>query len=110
MAAPGYLDGRSAPKTPDEIGGHECICYSRAGDGRSWTFSDGSDDIFVRIAPRLVANNAVAAYYECVEEGHEPFNDAVKEAMDGYAEVFGTTRMFGNVPINVTGAKSATGS
>ncbi|MCK3777070.1 LysR family transcriptional regulator [Ensifer sesbaniae] len=62
VAAPGYLDGRSAPKTPDEIGGHECICYSRAGDGRSWTFSDGSDDIFVRIAPRLVANNAVAVH------------------------------------------------
>ncbi|SDA58492.1 LysR family transcriptional regulator [Sinorhizobium sp. NFACC03] len=62
VAAPGYLDGRSRPKTPDEIGGHECICYSRAGDGRSWTFSDGSDDIFVRIAPRLVANNAVAVH------------------------------------------------
>ncbi|WP_429809649.1 LysR family transcriptional regulator [Ensifer sp. B1-9] len=62
VAAPGYLDGRSAPKTPDEIGGHACICYSRAGDGRSWTFSDGSDDIFVRIAPRLVANNAVAVH------------------------------------------------
>ena len=62
VAAPGYLDGRSTPKSPDEIGGHECICYSRAGDGRSWTFSDGSDDIFVRIAPRLVANNAVAVH------------------------------------------------
>ena len=62
VAAPGYLDGRSAPKTPDEIGGHECICYSRGGDGRSWAFSDGSDDIFVRIAPRLVANNAVAVH------------------------------------------------
>lgn len=62
VAAPSYLDGRCAPKTPDEISGHECICYSRAGDGRSWTFSDGSDDIFVRIAPRLVANNAVAVH------------------------------------------------
>ncbi|MBZ7924677.1 LysR family transcriptional regulator [Ensifer adhaerens] len=62
VAAPGYLDGRSTPKTPDEIEGHECICYSRAGDGRSWSFSDGSDDVFVRIAPRLVANNAVAVH------------------------------------------------
>ncbi len=50
------------PKAPDDIGGHECICYSRAGDGRSWSFSDGSDEISVRIAPRLVANNAVAVH------------------------------------------------
>ncbi|WDZ79745.1 LysR family transcriptional regulator (plasmid) [Ensifer adhaerens] len=62
VAAPSYLEHRGAPRTPDDISGHECICYSRAGDGRSWTFSDGSDDIFVRIAPRLVANNAVAVH------------------------------------------------
>lgn len=62
VAAPAYLAQRGAPRTPDDISGHECICYSRAGDGRSWTFSDGSDDIFVRIAPRLVANSAVAVH------------------------------------------------
>lgn len=62
VAAPDYLDRRPAPKMPDDVGTHECICYSRAGDGRQWTFSDGSDDVFVRIAPRLVANNAVAVH------------------------------------------------
>ncbi|MDP9808023.1 DNA-binding transcriptional LysR family regulator [Rhizobium tibeticum] len=62
VAAPCYLERHSMPKTPDDIGGHECICYSRAGDGRSWWFSDGSDEISVRIAPRLVANNAVAVH------------------------------------------------
>ena len=62
VAAPSYLEQRGALRTPDDISGHECICYSRAGDGRSWSFSDGSDDIFVRIAPRLVANNAVAVH------------------------------------------------
>jgi ABC-type branched-subunit amino acid transport system substrate-binding protein len=38
-----------------------------------------------------LAKNAYAAYYECVEEDHTPFNDTVKAAMDGYASVFGTT-------------------
>ncbi|EJL51915.1 transcriptional regulator [Rhizobium sp. CF122] len=62
VAAPCYLEQHGMPNTPDEISGHECICYSRAGDGRSWTFSDGSDEISVRIAPRLIANNAVAVH------------------------------------------------
>ena len=62
VAAPCYLERRGMPKTPDDIGGHECVCYSRAGDGRSWSFSDGSDEISVRIAPRLIANNAVAVH------------------------------------------------
>ncbi|WP_104667360.1 LysR family transcriptional regulator [Ensifer adhaerens] len=62
VAAPDYLNRRPEPRTPDDIAGHECICYSRAGDGRQWTFSDGSDDVFVRVAPRLVANNAVAVH------------------------------------------------
>ncbi|MBZ9792073.1 LysR family transcriptional regulator [Rhizobium sp. 3T7] len=62
VAAPCYLEQHGKPNTPDEITGHECICYSRAGDGRSWSFSDGSDEISVRIAPRLIANNAVAVH------------------------------------------------
>lgn len=62
VAAPCYLEQHGMPSTPDEISGHECICYSRAGDGRSWSFSNGSDEISVRIAPRLIANNAVAVH------------------------------------------------
>ncbi|WP_028745224.1 LysR family transcriptional regulator [Rhizobium mesoamericanum] len=62
VAAPRYLEERSMPKTPDDISAHECVCYSRAGDGRSWSFSDGSDEVSVRIAPRLIANNAVAVH------------------------------------------------
>lgn len=62
VAAPDYLNRRPAPRIPDDVGKHECICYSRAGDGRQWTFSDGSGDVFVRIAPRLVANSAVAVH------------------------------------------------
>ncbi|TCN33190.1 LysR family transcriptional regulator [Sinorhizobium americanum] len=62
VAAPSYLEGRTAPQTPGDLTAHECICYRRAGDGRTWLFSNGADEIAVRIAPRLIANNAVAVH------------------------------------------------
>lgn len=62
VAAPAYLARRPAPKTPDEIATHDCISYSRAGNGRIWEFSDGSDKVSVRIRPRLIADNAVAIH------------------------------------------------
>ncbi|APG88260.1 HTH-type transcriptional regulator (plasmid) [Sinorhizobium americanum CCGM7] len=62
VAAPSYLEGRTAPQTPGDLTAHECICYRRAGDGRTWSFSNGADEIAARIAPRLIANNAVAVH------------------------------------------------
>ncbi|WEX75275.1 LysR family transcriptional regulator [Sinorhizobium numidicum] len=62
VAAPSYLEGRIAPETPNDLSGHECICYRRAGNGRSWSFSNGADEVAVRIAPRLIADNAVAVH------------------------------------------------
>lgn len=62
VAAPSYLERRGSPQTPDEIADHECICYSRAGEGRSWSFSDGADEVAVRIAPRLLADNSIAVH------------------------------------------------
>ncbi|MGY5778245.1 LysR family transcriptional regulator [Rhizobium sp. LEGMi135b] len=62
VAAPSYLQGRAAPKTPDDVSAHDCICYNRAGNGRAWSFSNGAEDVAVRIAPRLVASNAVAVH------------------------------------------------
>ena len=62
VASPAYLTRRPAPSTPTEVPAHDCICYQRAGDGRAWSFSDGSKDVAVRISPRLVANNAVAVH------------------------------------------------
>lgn len=62
VAAPSYLQGRAAPKTPDDVTAHDCICYSRAGNARLWSFSNGADDVTVRIAPRFNASNSVAVY------------------------------------------------
>ncbi|NVN10850.1 LysR family transcriptional regulator [Nguyenibacter vanlangensis] len=62
VAAPAYLEKRSQPRTLEDLSRHDCICYRRGGDGRSWLFSNGDDEIAVRIAPRLVVNNAVAVH------------------------------------------------
>jgi DNA-binding transcriptional LysR family regulator len=62
VAAPSYTARREPPQAPEQITDHDCICYSRAGDGRSWSFSDGANEIPVRIAPRLIANNSVAVH------------------------------------------------
>ena len=62
VAAPAYLEKRDAPRTLAELSHHDCICYRRGGDGRSWHFSNGAEDVAVRIAPRLVVNNAVAVH------------------------------------------------
>jgi DNA-binding transcriptional LysR family regulator len=69
VAAPSYLEGRNAPRTPDEITGHDCICYSRAGDGRSWSFSDGADEIEIRVTPRLIANSAMGVHRAALAGG-----------------------------------------
>jgi DNA-binding transcriptional LysR family regulator len=69
VAAPSYLAQRQPPRIPDEITGHDCICYSRAGDGRSWSFSNGADEAQVRITPRLIANSAMAVHRAALAGG-----------------------------------------
>lgn len=62
VAAPAYLERRALPRTLEDLSRHNCICYTRGGDSRSWRFSNGADEVAVRIAPRLVVNNAVAVH------------------------------------------------
>lgn len=62
VASPAYLARKAAPRTPKDIKDHECLCYNRAGDAATWSFSNGSEDISVRISPRLTACSAVAIH------------------------------------------------
>ncbi|MBZ9978261.1 LysR family transcriptional regulator [Mesorhizobium sp. BR-1-1-10] len=62
VASPAYIEGRDTPRTPQDIKDHSCICYSRGGDGRSWSFSSGAEEVVLRIEPRLVANNSMAVH------------------------------------------------
>jgi DNA-binding transcriptional LysR family regulator len=69
VAAPSYLSRHAPPQSPEELTDHNCICYSRAGDGRTWSFSDGANEIPVRIAPHLIANNSVAVHRAALSGG-----------------------------------------
>ncbi|ULR45427.1 LysR family transcriptional regulator [Rhizobium sp. K102] len=62
VASPAYLTRKAAPRAPKDISDHECLCYDRAGDTCTWSFSNGSEDISVRITPRLTACNAIAIH------------------------------------------------
>lgn len=62
VATPAYLEKRGTPRALEDLNHHDCICYKRGGDSRSWLFSNGADEVAVRIAPRLIVNNAVAVH------------------------------------------------
>jgi DNA-binding transcriptional LysR family regulator len=69
VATPEYLSAHAAPVTPDEILGHNIICYSRGGEGRLWTFLNGADLVQVKVAPRMIFNNATAAHRATLSGG-----------------------------------------
>jgi DNA-binding transcriptional LysR family regulator len=69
VAAPSYLARHRAPQTPEQISGHVCVCYNRGGDGRTWSFSNGADEVEVRIAPRLIANSSMAVHRAALAGG-----------------------------------------
>ncbi|AYD03826.1 LysR family transcriptional regulator [Neorhizobium sp. NCHU2750] len=62
VAAPDYLNGRTAPITPVEIVDHECICYNRGGEERVWSFVDDDREQKIKITPRMTFDNAVAVH------------------------------------------------
>lgn len=62
VAAPDYLAGRQIPSRLDQVAEHDCICYNRGGEGRFWSFLNGADVEKVKVAPRMIFNNAVAVH------------------------------------------------
>jgi len=59
VASPDYLERHAAPKTPDDLKGHNCIRYHWATDGvdSSWKFKCGSEEAEVEIGGSLTVNN-----------------------------------------------------
>lgn len=60
-AAPAYLAGRGTPKTPADLGEHDCLHYAYASGGTTWKMKrpDGTIDA-VRTASRISCNNGDA--------------------------------------------------
>jgi DNA-binding transcriptional LysR family regulator len=69
VASPSYIARHHPPQAPEHVADHDCICYRRAGDGRSWSFSNGADEVQVRIAPRMIANSAMAVHRAALSGG-----------------------------------------
>lgn len=59
--SPGYFAARGTPKTPDELGRHDCITFEGLISPSEWTFAFGKDIKFVPVHSRLIVNTAEAA-------------------------------------------------
>jgi DNA-binding transcriptional LysR family regulator len=60
VAAPSYLAGRPALKTPESILEHECLAYQLPGDEYTWMFKQQDELREIRFQPRHVSNNGMA--------------------------------------------------
>jgi len=60
-AAPAYLEKHGTPASPDDLRGHQCLCYSNVGMAQEWRFvrPDGRPWP-VEVHGRLHANNGDA--------------------------------------------------
>jgi DNA-binding transcriptional LysR family regulator len=60
-ASPAYLAERGTPKTPGELGAHDCITFEGMTSPDAWSFTIAKSDASVAIHSRLIVNTAEAA-------------------------------------------------
>ena len=60
-ASPAYFAKRGTPRSPGDLGSHDCITFEGLVSPRAWTFSSGRSDVSVAIHSRLIVNTAEAA-------------------------------------------------
>jgi len=67
-ASPAYLAARGVPATPDEIAGHDCLCYSNMSIGDEWKFTTPDGRPWsVEVKGRLRVNNGDALRIAALE-------------------------------------------
>lgn len=59
--SPAYFAERGAPKSPAELGRHDCVTFEGMMSADAWTFTIGKSDASVAIHSRLIVNTAEAA-------------------------------------------------
>ena len=60
-ASPAYLVERGTPKSPSDLGTHDCITFEGMTSPDAWTFTIGKQEASVAIHSRLIVNTAEAA-------------------------------------------------
>ena len=59
--SPAYFAACGAPKSPTELGTHDCITFEGMVSPEAWTFAIGKSDASIPIHSRLIVNTAEAA-------------------------------------------------
>ena len=59
--SPAYFAERGTPRSPGELGVHDCITFEGLSSPHAWGFTTGKSDASVPIRSRLVVNTAEAA-------------------------------------------------
>jgi len=60
-ASPAYFSARGTPKSPGELGAHDCIIFEALMAPDAWIFAIGRSEVSVPIHSRLIVNTAEAA-------------------------------------------------
>lgn len=69
VAAPNYLAGRRALRSPNELAGHATIEFAGLTPPHEWRFYKGDEELRVPIQPVLITNSADAAITHAVRGG-----------------------------------------
>ena len=59
--SPAYFAGRGMPRSPGDLGAHDCITFEGLMSPRGWMFTTGRSGVSVPIHSRLIVNTAEAA-------------------------------------------------
>jgi len=59
--SPKYLAERGMPKSPGELGAHDCITFAGLGSPVEWKFASGRSEVSIAVRSRLTVNTAEAA-------------------------------------------------
>lgn len=60
VATPAYLHGRTRPRTPEDLGTHQCIVYSRLSPANEWAFESENGRHVVSVKGAVLVDDADA--------------------------------------------------
>ena len=67
-ASPSYLRSHGHPRTPTELGRHNCLDFTHAGEPRIWRFAGPEGDVAIEVGGTLRVNNGQALRAAALED------------------------------------------